>query len=687
FLPPYSHEAMAQEAGRRAWPTQAEGYQTITVRRRERRHNYVSFRPSLNSQDRDEHQHNEACDRLDLEDVQEENSLCSNLLVQVSSGLLDEPLLENTRTGEPICQSISRQTSEANTSQSSLFTYGLEGNQISWNFMNPNEKSEDLAEYSSGGRNDLNGQSGIASVNVDSCEPDSSDREEGDAQDKLPLPREEAGVFQQRLDNMLSELEEGIESSTDLESRLSALNRSVSRKGCEGAGPMPLMTYFGMDSNLTCPNNRTFKSSAEDQAIPKSNPNDTNCETPQTKNTVDVAMRTPQAIANELNGSDGKTDQGNSAECVVRPKTRKESTAKQWKLFSSDDDDDSDFWKRFEIAEGQQGHGGRDVRNSDEVHCMFFDSECEANQQNTETDQRENAANKERTVSELWNEFEEWSRNFSALHRDQDSSESSDECFTDVHNYFTDKEKDCVTGPGRQEGGPEVLSSSRGVERSTDFSLQGREQAFPHLPLEEGEIPWLQYRGRVESSDEDNEPVSESLNPGFFPLDRNNLEDDSSVSEELHVDWRRHDEFGGAVGHARVFPNVSPQVLTFTALEEHLQQAMESALTYLESIGFGVEQAHPPATKETIDRLPQIIVTNDHDGQEQRCTICCSEYVRGEIITKLPCHHLFHKLCVTLWLQESGTCPVCRHVLAPVLPQAAAATVSFLTNHDSASSV
>lgn len=39
-------------------------------------------------------------------------------------------------------------------------------------------------------------------------------------------------------------------------------------------------------------------------------------------------------------------------------------------------------------------------------------------------------------------------------------------------------------------------------------------------------------------------------------------------------------------------------------------------------------------------------------GQEQCCTICCSEYVKDEVITELPCHHLFHKPCVTLWLQK-----------------------------------
>lgn len=207
--------------------------------------------------------------------------------------------------------------------------------------------------------------------------------------------------------------------------------------------------------------------------------------------------------------------------------------------------------------------------------------------------------------------------------------------------------------------------------------------------LEEGEIPWLQYHEEIESSsDEENDPSSDFVHPGFFMLDgNNNLEDDSSMSEDLDVEWRLLDEFGDGLGVAQVISYVDPQFFTYMALEERLAQAMENALAHLESLAVDVEQAHPPATKESIDCLPQIIVTDDHDGQEQCCTICCSEYVKDEVITELPCHHLFHKPCVTLWLQKSGTCPVCRHVLAPMLPEAAAATASFLPDDDSSSSV
>nr|XP_009485834.1 PREDICTED: E3 ubiquitin-protein ligase Praja-2 [Pelecanus crispus] len=658
---------MGQEAGKPAWPKPAGGYQTITGRRYGRRHAYVGFRPSLNSQDRDEHQHNEDSEELELEDVQKENSLCSHPLAQVSSGLFDEPLLENIGAGEPVCRSVSSRTFEANKSPFSLFSYGLEGNKISGNFMSSYENSEDLGEYESGGHNDLNGQNGVAFVNIDSYEPDSSEEEEGDAQDKFSLAGEESDIFQETLDDVLSELEKGIEACTDLQSQFSVLRHSVSRECCEEVGPMPLMRYFSIDSDLARPN-RTFKSSAEDQAVPKSNLSGANCETQQIKNIVDVGLRTPIAIADELNVNDGRTDQGYSPELVVRPKIRKQNTADQLEretLLPNDDEEEGGSWKRSEIAEVQQGQAECALRNSKEEmsSSMFFDSrEYEGHRKNTEIDIRKNAAAQDQNTmlgySTFWDEFEDRSRRFFMSHKDEDSSEWSDgEWPTAVPTYFTATQKDqsssdesWETLPGRDEHEPEVQSSNSGVEEeNTNFSFQGGEQTV----MEEGEIPRLQYREVESSSDEENNPVSDSMRPGFFMLDgNNNLEDDSSVSEDLDVEWRVLDEFGDGLGLAQAVPHVGSQFLTFMALEGHLQQAVENALAHLESLGFDVEQAHPPATKEAIDCLPQIIVTDVHEGQEQCCTICCTEYVKDEIITELPCHHLFHKPCVTLWLQK-----------------------------------
>ncbi|NXB73239.1 PJA2 ligase, partial [Donacobius atricapilla] len=672
---------MGQGLGKTAWPKPEGGCQTITGRRCGRRHSYVGFRRFLNNQDRDGHQQNDNCKQLELEDVQKEDSLYSIPLVQVSADLLGETLSKDAGTREPVCQSASSQTPEVTTSPFSVFSYGLEGNQISQDLMNPCGKSADLAEYTSGGHNDLNGKNGIAFVNIDSYEPDSSDGEEEDALDKYSWIREAAGLIQGRLDNILSQCEKEVESLNDLQSQLSAFNHSVYRESCEEAGAMP----------LACLNNRTHKS-AGDEAIPKISLDDDSYEIQQMKHIVDVGTGNRIPVADVLNISDGETDQENASELVVRPKIRKQNIAKQLERenrFPSDDEEEGDSWRRIGIADVQQCHPNCSLRaGKDEMSSgVFFLSRMHSHQKDMEIDLRRNAVAREQNNvpndSAFLNEFEDHKTHYLMSHKDEDSSECSDgEWSTSVPSYFTVVEKEQLSSDEswetvscREECDPGVQRSSSGVnEESIDFCFQEGEQTL----LEEGEIPWLQYREEVESSsDEENDPINDFLHLGFLLDGNNNLEDDSSVSEDLDVEWRLLDEFGDGLGLAQAIPYMEPQFLTFMALEGRLE-AVETALVQLESLTFDVELTHPPATKETIDCLPQIIIRGDCNGQEQRCTICCSDYVDGEIITKLPCHHLFHKPCVTLWLQRSGTCPVCRHVLAPVLPEAADDTVFFI---------
>ncbi|XP_008567999.1 PREDICTED: E3 ubiquitin-protein ligase Praja-1 isoform X2 [Galeopterus variegatus] len=217
---------------------------------------------------------------------------------------------------------------------------------------------------------------------------------------------------------------------------------------------------------------------------------------------------------------------------------------------------------------------------------------------------------------------------------------------------------------GASAGASASSNGSSYPEEVREPSLQEGEQAS----LEEGEIPWLQYNEN--SSEGDNDSGQDLMQPGVFMLDgNNNLEDDSSVSEDLEVDWSLFDGFADGLGVAEAISYVDPQFLTYMALEERLAQAMETALAHLESLAVDVEVANPPASKENIDALPEILVTEDHGaiGQEMCCPICCSEYVKGEVATELPCHHYFHKPCVSIWLQKSGTCPVCRCMFPPPL--------------------
>ncbi|NWH80385.1 PJA2 ligase, partial [Piaya cayana] len=625
----------------------------------------------------------------------------SSSMVQVPSGLSDNPLIKNTGTGEQVCQSVESHTVDVDTLPLCFFSCGLESNQNLGNFMNLHENSEDIAEYLSGMRNDLNGQNPIAYVNIDSYEPDSSDGDEDDAEDQLSLVREEAGVFQKKLDNMLPDLDNITDYFTDLQSQYAAFSRSCSEECYKEAEPMPLVRYFSIDSHLACSNNRTVKFSAEDAAVLKSDLSGTSYETQQTKKRVDVGVGTPVVEAKEVNASGMKADQRNPSELVVRPKIRKQNTANQLegnKLLPNVDEEEGGSWRTTEIAE-VQGHTECALRKSKEEmsSSIFCDSgEYQDHQRNTDVCLSRHAAAQElKNIlddSTHGDEFEDFIRHFSVSHKDEDSSECSDgewceampACFTATERDWSLSDDSWETVPFLEEFKPEVQSSSSGEEeKSKEFCFQGREQTL----VEEDEIPWLQEEPEC-SSDEDDSSTSDFLYLELFLLgENNNLEDDSSIGEDLDVIWRLLDEFGDGLGLAQAIPNMDSQFLTFMGLEEHLQQAMETALAHLESLGFDMEQAHPPASKETIDSLPQILVTDDHDGQQQCCTICCSEYVKDEIITELPCHHLFHKLCVTLWLQKSGTCPVCRYVLASVPPKAAADTASSSSDHDSSSSV
>ncbi|CAG0886262.1 unnamed protein product [Darwinula stevensoni] len=47
------------------------------------------------------------------------------------------------------------------------------------------------------------------------------------------------------------------------------------------------------------------------------------------------------------------------------------------------------------------------------------------------------------------------------------------------------------------------------------------------------------------------------------------------------------------------------------------------------------------------------------------CPICLKPYSddEDEVGATLPCKHTFHKSCVTLWLNKTNSCPLCRHEL------------------------
>ena len=53
------------------------------------------------------------------------------------------------------------------------------------------------------------------------------------------------------------------------------------------------------------------------------------------------------------------------------------------------------------------------------------------------------------------------------------------------------------------------------------------------------------------------------------------------------------------------------------------------------------------------------------------CPICSEDYSVGEKVTQLPCSHVYHKLCVSDWLEMKETCPICRFDISNRIPTVA----------------
>lgn len=73
----------------------------------------------------------------------------------------------------------------------------------------------------------------------------------------------------------------------------------------------------------------------------------------------------------------------------------------------------------------------------------------------------------------------------------------------------------------------------------------------------------------------------------------------------------------------------------------------------------------PPTSQDCMERLHTITISEDdlETISDPTCTVCYEELQVGDTALELPCDHCFHKGCVSHWLKEHNTCPVCRFEL------------------------
>lgn len=679
--------AMDPESIKVVWPKPAGGYQTITGRRYGRRHAYVSFKPCMTRHERSLGRAGDDYEVLEQDDIPKEVSSGSSPVDQDHSSAPSNPVIEKNKTEIPVCDTAINQTTENSLPLLSAHQ-SEEGRENVGSSINPEGECASGAYASSV-------QNGISLVQTESYD---SNGRCGEDNDYLQLSAK--AVESDRYKEVFG-LESGeVGAYTGASPPVPPSNYEIKDK-IEKLESAPESSG---DTELAHQNNKEFQiPSSENEVVRKKQQNTDSQERPTEKSTEASACASGHTNS-EQNTRDREKNKGSSPEQVVRPKVRKVVSASQVDQesgFSRHEAKQRSVQRWREALEVEESGADDILIKCDDYNgehdCMFLEQPL-ARAMPRELEHNHMGAEGGATAGRhgvmdhtFWNGCGDY---YQLYDKDEDSSECSDgEWSASLPRRFSGTERDqsssdesWETLPGKDENEPELQSDSSGRGANQELSLQEGEQTS----LEEGEIPWLQYNEVNESSsDEGNEPANEFAQPEAFMLDgNNNLEDDSSVSEDLDVDWSLFDGFADGLGVAEAISYVDPQFLTYMALEERLAQAMETALAHLESLAVDVEVANPPASKESIDGLPETLVLEDHTaiGQEQCCPICCSEYIKDDIATELPCHHFFHKPCVSIWLQKSGTCPVCRRHFPPAVIDSSAAAASSEPEQDAPSS-
>ena len=57
-----------------------------------------------------------------------------------------------------------------------------------------------------------------------------------------------------------------------------------------------------------------------------------------------------------------------------------------------------------------------------------------------------------------------------------------------------------------------------------------------------------------------------------------------------------------------------------------------------------------PADKGAVEKLEELEINLNELGEEKECSICQIKYGEGDICTKIPCGHLYHRDCIKPWL-------------------------------------
>ena len=100
-------------------------------------------------------------------------------------------------------------------------------------------------------------------------------------------------------------------------------------------------------------------------------------------------------------------------------------------------------------------------------------------------------------------------------------------------------------------------------------------------------------------------------------------------------------------------PINTPAITIRIVRPSNLIERLDNFIELLNNIDNGMTNINPT----DINKYNTYIINNQTTNS---CTICLSNFQPKELITELPCNHLFHKNCLSQWFNHNNTCPLCK---------------------------
>eukprot|EP00210_Caulerpa_lentillifera_P003768 g3600.t1 len=101
----------------------------------------------------------------------------------------------------------------------------------------------------------------------------------------------------------------------------------------------------------------------------------------------------------------------------------------------------------------------------------------------------------------------------------------------------------------------------------------------------------------------------------------------------------------------------------------HLREMTTSlqGATQMVPFGFGSFDLYPHnlgriqrgVKSDVLEKLNSVSINEGLD--ESVCNICMESFGSGTLTLELPCKHMFCRCCISEWLKENDTCPICRY--------------------------